>query len=484
MSGKRANGEGSVYQRADGVWLGAAYVDTTDGQRRRVYVSGLTRAKASEKLNAKIELNNRGVRAPAKQWTVADYLEYWLKEVVAVKNRARTIELYEQTVRVHLKPAIGRRRLSKLTVQDIQRMINHQAAAGIGARTIQKNRSVLRAALSRAEREELVVRNVAKAVDLPAYQRKPITPWTAQQVIQFLAAARSHRLFGAYLLLLTYGLRRGEVLGLRWQDVDFNHGQIRIEQQLQRIRGDLVAANVKTAAGNRLLPLIPLVRVTLLEIYDEVDDHDGLVFRSTVGGAIDPKSFVRTFHWLREQAGLPRITVHHTRHTAATLLKNLGVPARDAQLILGHAHITTTQQLYQHADIDGQKRALERMGQLLTGDVAEVVADFGRLSTGQGAKIGALTSGGSSGLRTRDTLLKRPFSTPVETLLTPVISHVRTRANTYILGWVAAHVAEQAGNRAHLAEAVEILHLARHRPDTLLHLDCYPYNLLPTRIAR
>jgi integrase len=133
-----------------------------------------------------------------------------------------------------------------------------------------------------------------------------------------------------------------------------------------------------------------------------------LVFLSSVGTPIDPKNFVRAFHQIREKAGLRRITVHQTRHTEATLLKNLGVPARDAQLILGHAHVTTTQQLYQHGDLEGQTKALAQVErQLLTGGVAVNTAVNDEFSTGESAIIRALTPGGPTGNRTQDTLLKR-----------------------------------------------------------------------------
>ncbi len=489
MAGKRANGEGSVYRRTNGLWIGAAYVETTDGQCKRVFVSGATRQKATDKLSAKIALSKRGIRTAIKDWTIATYLDYWLTNVVAVKNRVRTQELYEQTIRLHLNPALGRIRLTKLSVQDVQRVVNAQVEAGTGARTIQNTRGVLRAALSRAEREELVARNVAKLVDIPVYHRKPITPWTADQVTQFLATARDHRWFGAYVFLVTYGLRRGEVLGLRWRDIDLEASRLTVAAQLQRVGNELQTVDVKTEAGHRVLPIIPLIRAVLLEqqaLQNEQhwpelsDDLNDLVFRSSTGTPIEPKNLVRDFHQLREDAGLPRITVHHTRHIAATLLKNLGVPARDAQLILGHAQVTTTQQIYQHADIDGQTRALERMGQLLTGGVAATVAVIDHLSTGRSAGIGALTSGGPGGARTLDTLLKRHFSAPVESFLTPVICHVRARARTYILGWVAANGCCNRGERAHLAEALEIHHEATLGPAPSLHLTCYPYTLLPT----
>ncbi len=186
------------------------------------------------------------------------------------------------------------------------------------------------------------------------------------------------------------------------------------------------------AAGERTLPLIPQVRDELEALgfaRMEQDEHgvlvggDGasmddcfaalarnneeLVFLSTTGTPLDPKNVVRAFQMVSKEAGVPRITVHHTRHTAATLLNKLRVPARDAQLILGHAHVTTTQQLYQHGDTEGQLAALMQVGQLLTGGVAVKTAVNAGLSTGEGANIRALTPGGPRETRTLDTLLKR-----------------------------------------------------------------------------
>jgi integrase len=162
-------------------------------------------------------------------------------------------------------------------------------------------------------------------------------------------------------MLLFYGMRRGEVLGLRWCDVDLDTGVLSIENQLQRIDGKLTIGPVKTDAGRRQLPIVPVLEDRLRELHTDDVRPEDLVFQSTVGTPIDPKNFVRTFHQICEAAGLRRITVHHTRHTAATMLKDLGVDAKDAQLILGHAHVSTTQQLYQHGDITRQTRALGQL---------------------------------------------------------------------------------------------------------------------------
>ena len=504
---RKANGEGSIYRRTDGRYGGSVFVELTDGTRKRVHVYSKNRQEVHDRLAEKISLDRRGIRTPDKEWTVGSYLDYWMQTVVAVKDRPRTASNYEGVVRVHLKPTLGHLRLSKLSVQDFQRLLNGKLASGTSIRTVHAIRSVLRAALSRAAREELVLRNVAKLVEIPAWHRKPITPWTPPQSIAFLNAARDHRWYGAYLMLLTYGMRRGEVLGLRWTDVDFSAERLHVEQQLQRIGADLVQGPVKTEAGRRWLPLTPAVREALLvrhiEAYgeeaatqtgDTIRHPDDLVFLSSTGTPIEPQNFVRTFHEIREGVGLPRITVHHTRHTAATALKDLGVPARDAQLILGHSHITTTQQLYQHGDIKGQTEALARVGEMLTATVAAKTAVKNELSTGESAKNHAFTSGGPGGDRTLDILLKRLLISDSGLALTPVIAHLRARTHAQIFGQVAVKYCGKSQGvdksdvpgdtperRQGVTDDLAILQALRMLDAELLRRRCFPLCLLTGR---
>lgn len=334
-------------------------------------------------------------------------------------------------------------------------MLNTHLSQGRSVRAVHLTRSVLRAALSPAEREELITRNVAKLVELPAGDRAPIQPWSAPEAATFLASSRGHHWHLAYVMLLLYGMRRGEVLGLRWCDVSLELGRFHVHQQLQRIGKNLVQGPEKTAAGRRLLPLIGPLRDGLLEMYARRNARArenlaaraagdrSLIFLSSTGTPIDPKNFVRAFHEISRKAGLPYIKLHHTRHTAATMLKNLGVPARDAQLILGHAHVTTTQQLYQHADIEGQSQAIARVEQqLLTSPVAVTTAVTTAVnvvkSTGESTNFMRLTPGGPGGARTLDTLLKRNPLFTCSTLPTPVVCcQLRTRAYSQILGVTA-----------------------------------------------
>lgn len=176
-------------------------------------------------------------------------------------------------------------------------------------------------------------------------------------------------------MLLVYGLRLGEVLGLRWHDIDEHDGEVRIRQQLQRVRGQLRLYPVKTAAGRRDLPLLPVVRDMLTfrsaaQAADRLElgrawEDTGLVFTTRTGRPIEPRNLLRSFRRICDHNQLRLIKVHHLRHTTATLLKNLGVPARDTQLILGHSRLAVTLEIYTHDDRQAQREALGRISDAL-----------------------------------------------------------------------------------------------------------------------
>jgi integrase len=210
-------------------------------------------------------------------------------------------------------------------------------------------------------------------VTLPEWRRREVGFWSADEARQFLTAARRHQLYPAFLLLLTYGLRRGEVLGLRWCDLDFDDNTIRIRQQIQRVgRGELLIGPTKTRMGRRDLPMVSEVRSVLADFRAQqgtAPSHDqGLVFTTATGHAIEPRNFVRTYDYLCRAAGVRRIRVHDLRRTVASLLNKLHVPARDAQLILGHSSVTVTQEIYIEVDRESRAEALNRMQGLLAGD--------------------------------------------------------------------------------------------------------------------
>src|SRR5215470_13341924 len=152
-----------------------------------------------------------GVPVPDESWKLGAYLEYWLEHVVRHNRRPTTYALYETNIRLYLIPGLGTRRLNRLSVAAVQMFLNQRLEKGDSVRKVQVMRTVLSAALTRAVREELIPRNVARLVELPQWQRSTIRPWTAEEAKQFLALARPDQLHAAFLLLIFYGLRRGEV---------------------------------------------------------------------------------------------------------------------------------------------------------------------------------------------------------------------------------------------------------------------------------
>lgn len=374
----RLNGEGTISgPRKDGRYVGAFYAPTTAGTRKRVYVYGQTREEAHGKLIAEQAKAARGIPVPAQSWKLGPYLDYWLEHVIKPNRRPATYALYEMTVRLHLAPALGKYPLKRLSVPIVQTFLNGQLRDGQSVRYVHLMRQVLSAALSRAVREELIARNVARLVELPTWGSVTVEPWSSAEALAFLAAAADDPLYPAFALLLLYGMRRGEVLGLRWQDIDLDRSILHIRQQVQRVHGQLYIGPLKTRAGARDLPVLGLARVALAARLDHQQadrvslgsawTDTGLVFTTRTGRPVEPRNLVRSFARICDDNGLRKIRLHAIRHTTASLLKDLGVPARDAQIILGHAHVTTTQQIYTHVDEGARLDAITKLNKLLGG---------------------------------------------------------------------------------------------------------------------
>jgi integrase len=377
MAKRRVNGEGSVYQRKDGRWVGAAMALMASGTRKRVAVYGKTRLEASQKLTEILAKTAAGLLVPDGSVKLADYLGYWLDNFIKLNKEPSTWDQYEVVVRLYLKPGLGSFPVKQLTVPMLQAYFNKLLVDGLSKSRVKSIRTVLSGALTRAHREGLVGQNVARSVELPKQQRKAISTWTVDEANAFLMATRNHRLHAAFALLVFYGMRRGEVLGLRWCDVDFADCQLHIRQQLRDLRhgrGPTIG-QLKTDASERDLPLSSTVAAVLLAHYQQQTqaraslglnwggsgDDNELVFTSKVGTRLFPGNFNTTFHALCARHDVREIKLHHIRHTAATIMKDQGVPARDVQFILGHATPWVTEQIYQHDSMASRTAGLAKI---------------------------------------------------------------------------------------------------------------------------
>lgn len=400
---KRSNGEGSIWPRKDGRYGYAAFVPTTGGAVKRVQGSARSQEEARKKLTELLKNSDEGIPVSSENWTVGDYLNYWLTHIVREERRPKTYQGYEGVVRLHLIPGLGKRRLSKLNAQEVRLFITRTRTecqcckhgwdasretplccalkAGeccesrLSTRMVQSVHAVLRNALESAVREEIIPRNAAKLVKVPVPKYKVNRGLTVPQSRAVLNAAHEHRLSALYVLALCLGLRRGELLGLRWVDVDLDGAKLEVIQTLQRVGGRLQFVRPKTSDSERTVPL-PSICVEALrehrrrqfaersDRWEDWEEH-GLVFPSRRGTPMEPDNLRRSWGAIRKTAGLGDMRFHDLRHTCVTLLLNLGVPPQVVRDIVGHSDIEVTMTIYAHVSLDDKRSALGKLGDAL-----------------------------------------------------------------------------------------------------------------------
>jgi len=361
---RRVNGAGSIMQRKDGRWMGRYYVTLPDGTKKRQQIISKDQQTVVEKLREEMVMADRGTPVFRDNRTVGEYLEYWLTNISAPRVRPNTQEVRAGAVRRDVIAQIGHYQLYALKPMHVNQMIMQLRAKGKSSHTQKRAKQLLSSALKDAVRMEIVNRNVAELVDTPKHVYKERNVWSMAQVQQFLNYTKSvsHRYYPLFELLFYYGMRRGEVLGLRWQDIDFDRGSISIRQTLAEVNHKPVFNKPKTRASERDLPLIPKIQETLaLYLLTSPKYGDDLLFHSEWGNPVDPRSLLDSFNLLSKKAGLPRICLHEIRHTVATMLKDSGVTPKDAQVILGHSDITTTLQIYTHSSHENKLDAMNAL---------------------------------------------------------------------------------------------------------------------------
>jgi len=407
----RANGDGTVYQRKDGRWEAAGYVLAVGDTRKRVRVYGTTRKEALAKLTEKIATSNRGVPAPSAQGSVATFLTYWLETVAVHRLRENTHTRYTACVRLYLIPGLGKKKLAKLTAKDVRTWLDQLrttcqccargldtardqplcCSAGIccgkrlSALTLAYIHSVLKSALEHAVREEEIPRNVARNVRMGTPRPRRFEPLTVDEARDLLTAVRGHRLQALFELALRTGLRKGELLGLRWEDLDLTGGTASVRRTLQRTNSSgLTALPTKTQSSERRIALPGECLHSLRDHRDQQRREreaagagwrdSGYVFTRPDGSPIEGATLTRHFTALLRRAKLRRIRFHDLRHSAATLLLEQGVELVVIKELLGHAHIGVTATVYAHVRLRLQRQAIDTLGRALdnpSGTVAE-----------------------------------------------------------------------------------------------------------------
>ncbi len=380
---RRSRGEDSIYQRGnDGRWIvEVRSVRKTNG--KPYYLDGKDRTRSTTKAEALACRPSAGISPELSRQTVSAYLADWL-EVRIKPNRAfSTWQRYEQLARVHVIPEIGGRKLVDLTADEIDRMLMHRSRTGISPSTVGAIRTMLRKALNDAEQRQLIDRNPVRFTDPPKASTFEPMPLTEDELPRFLAAIEGDRLEAFFVTAATLGLREGELFGLQWADLDFDRGEMNVRRQIQREpdasgRRVPVFRQTKTHRSRRSLPMPTNVCTALLahqemQVMERIAADDrwkgeawgNLVFSTTVGTPLDPSNVDKSYKQALEDAGIPKRRFHDLRATCATLLARLGVAPRDAQLILGHAQVTTTLKAYTRATDQGVRESVDRLSDFM-----------------------------------------------------------------------------------------------------------------------
>jgi integrase len=374
---RRGTGEGTVFRTADGRWRASVDLGWSGGKRQRKYLSGKTQAEVIRKLRTTQRAIEGGTPAGDGRLTVESFLNWWMSTVLPGTVKQSTGASYRIVVDSYIVPYVGKVRLAKLGPADVQGMLRALEDSGKSPRTRQYARSVLRRALGQAERQGMVARNVASLVDGPQVAGAKLSDVpSAEDAALILKAAEGDRLEAAVVVALTLGLRRGELLGLRWADIDLVERTLTIARTITRVAGQgIVESTPKTEAGKRSLPLPAHVADALRhhrERQDAERDHarelweeTGYVFTTAIGTLIDPGNLLHWWYGLCTRAGIRRCRFHASRHAAATMMLAKGVPLEVVSAVLGHAGLAVTADVYARPSADAKRRALDAVGQQL-----------------------------------------------------------------------------------------------------------------------
>jgi len=333
-------------------------VQTPKGPKRKA-IYGKTRQEVAQKLTKAISERDGGLVFDDENMTLGEYLDSWLNGSVRGSVRQSTFDRYEIAVRVHIKPALGRLKLKILTPAHLAGFYQDRLSAGFAPASVNKLHVTLHKALDQAVRWRMIPRNVAAVVKAPRPNPKEMRTLSAEETRKLLEAARGDRFEALYVLAVTTGMRQGELLALKWQDVDLENATVSVRRTLTKNGTRLLFGVPKTKKSRRTIRLTEAAVRVLREHLDrqlarierlgDLYKDQGLVFASEVGTPMNPTNLRRrSLASLLKRAKLPRIRFHDLRHTCATLLLSRNVHPKYVQELLGHANIAITLDTYSH----------------------------------------------------------------------------------------------------------------------------------------
>ena len=327
MAKRRSNGEGNIRKRKDGRWEGryTAGHDPVTGKQVFKNVLGKSQAEVLEKLKKALEEAQKVDFTRTGKYTVAQWMEEWFENVCKVKVRPSSHQTYRGYIDHHIAPNIGKIPLEKLSTMDLQKLYRklmsngrverieaeHQPK-GLSAKTVRNINQVISSAMDFAVAQKIISESPCKNVSLPKLEHKEMQTIPAEQLQAFLQEAKATGVYEMYYIELATGLRRGELLGLKWQDIDWKNGIIKVRRQLARVNGEIVEAPLKTKNSYRVVSISPQAIEVLREQKRKTNDQ--YVFPSPNGGPISPDSVNNMLKRVLERAGIPKVRFHDLRH--------------------------------------------------------------------------------------------------------------------------------------------------------------------------
>ena len=381
MAKRRANGEGNIRKRKDGRWEGRYTAGRNPETGKAIYknVLGKSQAEVKEKLKQALETAKKLDFAKAGQYNVGQWLELWLKDYAKLKVRPSTYKTYQGFIKHHVTPNIGSIPLLKLTTMDLQKMYKKLLESGrvdrteakdkpkgLSTKTVRNIHQMVSSALRFAMEQKLIPENPATRCALPKVERKEMKTLPMDQLNAFFDEAKSTGMFELYYIDLLTGLRRGELLGLKWDAIDFKNGILHVRRQVMRQNGKMVEAPLKTKNSYRSIA-IPADAVEVLKMQrDKIGNGSEYVFPSPTGGPMSSDSVLHMLQRVLKRAGLERIRFHDLRHTFATLALQNGVDVKTVSGMLGHYSAGFTLDTYAHVTTAAQRNAANTMGNVLS----------------------------------------------------------------------------------------------------------------------
>ena len=359
MDTRRAKGEGTVYRRSDGRWVGQVNLGWKDGRRIRKSLQGSTAKEVRDRVRALVRNVEDGALPATRSPRLSDFFTQWLTSVKPAL-RPSTYASYEGTTRLHITPEIGHVALDKLSIDHVSRLIaRKRGESQLSPRSTRYVLQILRIALNKAVRWGLVTRNVATLVDAPRVAQKDVRVLSPEETKRLLEATHGDEMKGLVVLAVSTGLRLGEALGLQWPDIDLERRQLRVSKTLQRVAGHgQVLAETKTRRSRRSI-VLPVTTAEALRDHRTLQAQlrraagsewygGNFVFTSSTGRPLDHRNVQRAFKRILRKARLPKMRFHDLRHSCASLLLAEGVSPRVVMETLGHSRIAVTMDTYSH----------------------------------------------------------------------------------------------------------------------------------------